>query len=115
MGVRHHARHEKLSCAFITNTSPELIEQLWQVEVSAHVNPWEPDTLAYFFTQPTMKCIGLYLKQELIGFAIISVVCDEAELYTIGIMKKYQGLGFGHKLLLKTLQLCREEIGRAHV
>lgn len=107
MGSRRNALKEKLSWAIINSPSKDELEQLMQIEISAHEDPWTYDSLLACFTD-NCRCIGLYLHDELIGFCIISIICDEAEIYTIGILRKYQGLGFGHKLLVKSLQLCKE-------
>ena len=105
MGSRRHARFAPLSLRIITEPTTEVISQLYLVEVSAHQDPWTPDDIASTFSDNT-RCIGLYLKEELIGFAIVCVVVDEADLYTIGVSKKYQGLGFGTKLLDASLREC---------
>lgn len=105
MGSRHQKRLAPLSLRLISNPDHEVLTQLYQVEVSAHQDPWTLDDIAATFSDNT-RCIGLYLKEELIGFAVICIVVDEAELYTIGVCKKYQGLGLGRKLLGATLQEC---------
>lgn len=107
MGLRKHALKEQLELKIIENPTPEILDQLYQIEINAHESPWSYDSLKDSFTDNT-RCIGLYLKRELIGFSVICILFDEAELYTIGIVKKYQGLGFGHKLLLHSLHLARE-------
>lgn len=107
MGLRKNALKEQLEFKIISNPTQEELEQLYQIEINAHESPWSYDSLQACFTDNT-RCIGLYLKQELIGFAFICILYDEAELYTIGIVRKYQGLGFGHKLLLRALHLARE-------
>ncbi|MCK0513664.1 ribosomal protein S18-alanine N-acetyltransferase [Anaerobiospirillum sp. NML120448] len=107
MGSRRHALKEKLTWDIISEPSKEVVEQLMLIEASAHDDPWTYDSLMECFTD-NCRCIGLYLNNELIGFCVICIIFDEAEIYTIGILKKYQGLGFGHKLLLKSLQLSKE-------
>lgn len=107
MGSRRHARLAPLSLRLITNPDNDMLQQLYQVEVSAYEDPWTQDDIASTFTDNT-RCLGLFIKDELIGFAIISIVVDDSELYTIGISKKYQGLGFGRKLLLASLKECQK-------
>lgn len=107
MGLRKHALKEHLELRVIEQPTPEMLDQLYQVEINAHTSPWSYDSLKDCFTDNT-RCIGLFLKNELIGFSFICILFDEAELYTIGIVKKYQGLGFGHKLLLHSLHMARE-------
>ena len=107
MGSRRHALKENLTWNIISEPSEEEIEQLLLIDANAHYDPWTYDSLISCFND-NCRCIGLYLNNELIGFCIICIVYDSAEIYTIGILKKYQGLGFGHKLLLKSLQLSKE-------
>lgn len=107
MGSRRHALKEKLTWDIISEPSKEVVDQLMLIEASAHDDPWTYDSLMECFTD-NCRCIGIYLNNELIGFCIICIIFDEAEIYTIGILKKYQGLGFGHKLLLKSLQLSKD-------
>lgn len=106
MGSRRHALHEKLEFAIIENPDKETMNKLMEIEISAHEDPWTYDSLAACFTNTT-RCIGAYLNNELIGFAIVCILFDESELYTIGVTKKYQGLGFGRKLLGKSLEVCK--------
>lgn len=107
MGSRRHALKEKLTWGIIDKPSPEEIEQLMAVEFSAHYDPWTYDSLLACFTD-NCRCVVIYLNKEIIGFCIVSILFEDAEIYTIGILKKYQGLGFGHKLLLKSLQVAKE-------
>lgn len=111
MGLRKNALKEHLELKLIENPSPETLEQLYQIDINAHQSPWTYDAIRDCFTDNT-RCIGLYLKGELIGFSVICIIFDEVELYTIGIIKKYQGLGFGHKLLLHTLHVAKDSGGK---
>lgn len=45
------------------------------------------------------KCFALKKQGIVIGYAILSIVIDEAHVLNICIGKKYQNLGFGDKLL----------------
>lgn len=99
--------HEKVEFRVISNPTRDELEQLYEIEVNAHEAPWSFDSLRDCFTDNT-RCIGLYLKNKLIGFSFICSFFDESELYTIGVSRKYQGLGFGKQLLLRSLQMCKE-------
>lgn len=108
MGSKRHATQDKLSVELIEKPDPQIMEKLLEVEASAHIDPWTYDALEASFTDNT-RCLGLYLNRELIGFSIICFVVDESELYTIGIKRQYQGLGYGHKLMKATMRRCIEE------
>ena len=107
MGLRRHALHEKVELRIIDQPTDEVLEQLFRVEVSAHSDPWTYDGIKECFATNT-RCIGLFLKNKIVGFAIVCVIYEDSELFTIGIERKYQGLGFGHKLLQKSLEVCLE-------
>lgn len=107
MGIRKHALKDHISMRIITDPDEDTMQALYEVEINAHESPWSYNNLKECFTD-NVRVIGLYLKNELIGFSVICILFDEAELYTIGIRKKYQGLGFGHKLLLRSLHTARE-------
>ena len=103
MGLRSRARQAHVQFLELHDVSDEVLSQLYEVEVQAHVSPWDKDDIISLVALPHNHCIGLYCEEHLVGFALISVVAGEAELYTIGILPKYQGLGFGHQLLHSTL------------
>ena len=103
MGLRSRARQAHVQFLELTDVSDEVLAQLYEVEVQAHVSPWDKDDIISLVSLPHNHCIGLYCDERLVGFALISVVAGEAELYTIGILPKYQGLGFGHQMLHSTL------------
>lgn len=44
---------------------------------------------------------------ELIGFAVLMLVIDEAHLLNIGVSPRYQGQGFGARLLRHTMAVAR--------
>jgi ribosomal-protein-alanine N-acetyltransferase len=44
---------------------------------------------------------------ELIGFSVVMRVIDEAHLLTIGICKRYQGQGYGARLLRHAMECAR--------
>lgn len=98
MGLRQHALQATVTFKELRSFDEALLEQLHAVEVSAHADPWSKEDIAQSMSTFT-HCIGLFIDDFLIGFTITSLVVDEGELYTIGINPKYQGLGFGHRLL----------------
>ena len=54
----------------------------------------------------------LRLGGDLIGFSVVMSVLDEAHLLTIGVCKRYQGQGYGARLLRHAMECAR--LGGAH-
>lgn len=107
MGVRHNSLKSKLKFEVITDLNDEILNKLHEIDLTANPSPWSYDDFKSFFDKHTFY-LGLFLNKELIGFAIMSLIYTDAELYSISIAHKYQGLGFGHKLLLQALQLAKK-------
>lgn len=49
----------------------------------------------------------LRLGGDLIGFSVLMSVIDEAHLLTIGVCKRYQGQGYGARLLRHAMECAR--------
>lgn len=91
----------------LTKADERLMSALMRVEVLAHTHPWTYDNVKACFNED-MHClnIALYQQKDLIGFSIISVVYDEAELWTIGVIPSKQGQGLGRYLLRSSLAVA---------
>ena len=91
----------------LTKVDERLMSALMRVEVLAHTHPWTYDNVKACFNE-NMHCLNfaLYQQKDLIGFSIISVVYDEAELWTIGVIPSKQGQGFGRYLLRSSLSVA---------
>ena len=68
----------------------------------AHSYPMSLSTIETCFG-PLYSSIGLYLKGELQGFAIVHQIFEDATLMDICIHPKSQGRGFGHLLLQRVI------------
>lgn len=109
MGVRYHSLKSKIKFDLITqeNLTDDILNKLHEIDVSANPSPWSYDDFKSLIDERTF-CLGLFLNKDLIGFAIVSIIFTDAELYSISISHKYQGLGFGHKLLLQALHISKQ-------
>lgn len=85
----------------------ELIDRLYAIEVSAHAHPWTWDNIHSCFEE-NYSCLntGVFAGKTLMGYAAVSIVYDEAELWTIGVARAYQGHGYGRLLLEGSLALA---------
>ena len=56
-------------------------------------------------------CLVMEQGQQLIGYAVLMMVLDEAHLLNISVAKSYQGLGWGRYLLVQMMEIGREKGG----
>jgi [ribosomal protein S18]-alanine N-acetyltransferase len=76
------------------------------LEASLQVFPWSRGN----FEDSLNAGYGVWVARlggELIGFSVVMSVIDEAHLLTIGICKRYQGRGFGARMLRHAMHCAR--------
>lgn len=76
------------------------------LEASLQVFPWSrinfEDSLTAGYSVWVLRMGG-----DLIGFSVVMSVIDEAHLLTIGICKRYQGHGYGARMLRHAMACAR--------
>lgn len=76
------------------------------LEASLQVFPWSrinfEDSLTAGYSVWVLRMGG-----DLIGFSVVMSVIDEAHLLTIGICKRYQGQGYGARMLRHAMACAR--------
>ena len=76
------------------------------LEASLQVFPWSrgnfADSLESGYSVWVLRVGG-----DLIGFSIVMSVLDEAHLLNIGVCKRYQGQGYGARLLRHAMECAR--------
>ena len=78
---------------------PSDVNQMAQIEVSAHSHPMSENNLADCFGH-LYRGFGLtHTSGQLLGFAIIQQIVDEVTLLDICVVPAQQGRGFGRLLL----------------
>ena len=78
---------------------PSDVDQMAQIEASAHSHPMSLNNLAHFFGH-LYRVFGLtHTSGQLLGFAIIQQIVDEVTLLDICLVPAEQGQGFGRLLL----------------
>lgn len=77
------------------------------IENHVKQDSWKKQPFEDCLMNDRYQCIGLFDQDQLLGYAILMKIIDEAELLNICIDKKFQGKGLGKKLLefsIKTLK-----------
>lgn len=88
--------NESLQIVLLTPTD---VSQMARIEASAHSHPMSENNLADCFGH-LYRVIGLIQNGgELLGFAIVQQIVDEATLLDICLSPEQQGRGYGHLLL----------------
>ena len=76
------------------------------LEATLQVFPWSrgnfADSLVAGYSVWVLRVGG-----ELIGFSVVMRVIDEAHLLTIGVCKRYQGQGYGARMLRHAMECAR--------
>ena len=80
------------------------VSHLWAerlVEIDSQWNPkhWSEALFEKELTSKTSRVRGLFVGDELIGYLIAHVVCDEAHIVSLGIDTQWRGEGGGRVLL----------------
>lgn len=77
--------------------------------------PWSEQLLRECL-QANYRCYGLIKRQEIIGFTILMLVSDQAELLNIAIREVDQGKGLGKQLLKYSLaQVVAEGVKKIYL
>jgi ribosomal-protein-alanine N-acetyltransferase len=76
------------------------------LEASLQVFPWSRGNFADSLSAGYSAWV-LRLGGDLIGFSVVMSVIDEAHLLTIGICKRYQGQGYGARMLRQAMECAR--------
>jgi len=81
--------------------------EMTKIENRAQIHPWSEAGLKDCFG-PLYRVVGIRQQNNLLGFAIVQQVIDEATLLDICIDPAHQGLGLGLLLLRQVLKDAKE-------
>jgi ribosomal-protein-alanine N-acetyltransferase len=82
------------------------LDAMAALEASLQVFPWSRGNFADSLESGYSVWV-LRLGGELIGFSVVMSVIDEAHLLNIGVSKRYQGQGYGARLLRHAMECAR--------
>lgn len=87
--------------------SSEYLEALLEMEQRCFTSPWSAQRLNEYLTpSPRKLALGLY-DNGLIGFAIFSIILDEAELLQIAISPLEQRKGYALNLIERSFEALK--------
>ncbi|MDH2924159.1 [SSU ribosomal protein S18P]-alanine acetyltransferase [Nicoletella semolina] len=83
---------------FIENVTEQDFEHLFDIEQQAHLVPWSKGTLLNNQGERYLN-LKLSLGNQIVAFAVCQVILDEATLFNVAVSPKWQGKGYGKRLL----------------
>ena len=86
------------------NTSSDIIEAAYQIHAESQFSPWKLTTFTDCFTAPYYGLL-VCQNEQVIGYAIVLEVLDEATLMDIAVTSSERGKGTGKQLLNKVIEL----------
>lgn len=90
----------------------EDLAALWSIESRAHAFPWSKPLLADSLDKPEASLVAEDGEAQALGYAVFSVVADEAELFNIAVEPKRRRQGIGHFLLRGMLNAAWQQGAR---
>lgn len=81
-------------------TEPRYATFFAEIEAdSGAPKPWSTNLYESEFSNPNVKCYGLFNQEALLAFIIFQVVLDEADISNFVVKKDSQGKGYGCNLI----------------
>jgi len=87
-----------VTTAIISDLSPTNWTQAFAIETQCHSHPWSAETFHANQGERFLN-LGVEINGELAGFAICQVVLDEASLFNIAVLPKFQRQGLARQLI----------------
>ncbi len=87
------------------------LDAVMRIEPTIYSHPWTRGNFADSL-KSGYQCLVYEREGEMIGYAVMMMVLDEAHLLNISIAKQHQGQGWGRSLLQQLVTLARRK--KAH-
>lgn len=81
------------------------------VEIDSNWNPkhWSVQLFERELSSGSSRVRGLFAGEQLVGYLIAHVVCDEAHIVSFGVAPEWRGMGGGKVLLADFLRMAPKE------
>jgi len=79
------------------------VDSLVAIEQANTEHPWSKANFVSSMADTNTLSVGLFLERDLIGYALVLVAIDSADLLNIGIHPKHKRQGYGKALLAHLL------------
>ncbi|MDE6384743.1 MAG: ribosomal protein S18-alanine N-acetyltransferase [Eubacterium sp.] len=89
----------------IKELSTEYVKAVAEIESACFSNPWSETVLA---DELKNDCSHIYVAVEdgrAVGYAMLYVVCGEADIVRVAVLPEYRRRGIAEKLLLKSFEI----------
>ncbi|MDR1163203.1 MAG: ribosomal protein S18-alanine N-acetyltransferase [Candidatus Accumulibacter sp.] len=86
--------------------SAEDVDEVLSIELRVHAAPWGR---GHFMDSIASDQLARVCRVDgaLVGYFVMMLAVDEAHLLTLGVAEKFQGIGFGARLLRHAMDLAR--------
>lgn len=91
----------------VRNCRIDDLESIQEIEDSSFDDPFPPELFSSFLSKFPLGFRVATLENALIGYYIVTIRAESAELASIAIKKEYQGRHFGSRLMEDVIALCR--------
>ncbi|MCK5717756.1 MAG: ribosomal protein S18-alanine N-acetyltransferase [Thiomargarita sp.] len=85
------------------------LSQVIEIEQAAYVFPWTLQNIKDCLNHDIYTVLVLEIEKKVMGYGILSIAADEAELLNLCIHPKWQACGYGHRLLTHLLQYAQNK------
>jgi ribosomal-protein-alanine N-acetyltransferase len=91
----------------VRNCRTDDLESIQEIEDASFDDPFPPELFSSYLSKFPLGFRVAILENDLIGYYIVTIREESAELASIAIKKDYQGRHFGSRLMEDLLVLCR--------
>ncbi len=89
--------------------NPKHSNEIARIASSLGQERWGETAIHQTLSQETVFGLGAFQDKKLIGYVFGSVVCEEAEVFLIGVAQDYQRSGLGTGLMEAFMELAQEK------